>query len=146
SAINRLGFELDWSDGTIQGLVGRFEHYGHWMHWRGRARRADEQPLAGCQTMPVVVTRTLFDSRSLAVKQCPGDDDGRPVASCASHRDPAFALASSACESGRLVGAASSDSALASDPTYVSTLGNEFSYVTPENAMKWGSLQPVDAT
>lgn len=85
-------------------------------------------------------------SSSLAVKQCPGDDDGRPVASCASHRDPAFALASSACESGRLVGAASSDSALASDPTYVSTLGNEFSYVTPENAMKWGSLQPVDAT
>ena len=87
-------------------------------------------------------------STSLAVKQCHGDDDddGRPPTPCATHRDPAFALGRSACESGRLVGAASNNSALANDPTYVTTLANEFTYVTPENGMKWGSLQPVDAT
>src|SRR6188768_4338000 len=82
---------------------------------------------------------------SQAVKQCQGDDD-RFEAPCAAHRDPAFALGRSACESGRLVGAASNETALANDPTYVSTLANEFTYVTPENAMKWGTLQPVDAT
>jgi len=82
-------------------------------------------------------------STSLAVKQCQGDDDGSPTP-CTAHRDPAFALGRSACESGRLVGAASNNAALANDPTYVSTLANEFTYVTPENAMKWGTLQPVD--
>jgi endo-1,4-beta-xylanase len=86
-------------------------------------------------------------STSLAVKQCQGDDDDeRQPEACESHRDPAFALGRSACESRRLVGAASNNGALANDPTYVSTLANEFTYVTPENAMKWGTLQPVDAT
>ncbi len=81
-----------------------------------------------------------------ALQQCQGDDDGKAPTPCAAHRDPAFALGRSACESKRLVGAASNNGALASDPTYVTTLSNEFTYVTPENAMKWGSLQPVDAT
>lgn len=85
-------------------------------------------------------------STSLAVKRCPGDDEGRPPTPCTARRDPASALGRSACQSGRLVGAASSNSALSSDPTYVSTLAGEFTYVTPENEMKWGTLQPVDAT
>jgi len=83
---------------------------------------------------------------SLAVQRCHGDGDGQSPPPCAAHRDPAFALGRSACESGRLVGAASNNAALANDPTYVTTLANEFSDVTPENAMKWGTLQPVDAT
>src|SRR6478609_8867307 len=83
---------------------------------------------------------------SQALQQCRGDGDGKSPPPCAAHRDPAFALGRSACESGRLVGAASNNAALASDPTYVTTLGNEFTDVTPENAMKWGTLQPVDAT
>lgn len=83
---------------------------------------------------------------SQALTQCKGDDDGKPPTPCQAHKDPAFALGRSACESGRLVGAASNNTALSTDPTYVTTLANEFTYVTPENAMKWGTLQPVDAT
>ncbi|HTQ04504.1 MAG TPA: endo-1,4-beta-xylanase, partial [Polyangiaceae bacterium] len=83
---------------------------------------------------------------SQAVTQCDGDGDGKPPTPCQAHKDPAFALGRSACESGRLVGAASNNTALSTDPTYVTTLANEFTYVTPENAMKWGTLQPVDAT
>jgi GH35 family endo-1,4-beta-xylanase len=83
---------------------------------------------------------------SAAITQCDGDGDGQAPTPCAAHRDPAFALGRSACESGRLVGSASNNTALANDPTYVTTLANELTYVTPENAMKWGTLQPVDAT
>jgi GH35 family endo-1,4-beta-xylanase len=83
---------------------------------------------------------------SQAVQQAQDDGDGKAPTPCAAHRDPAFPLGHTACESGRLVGAASNNGALANDPTYVTTLGNEFTYVTPENAMKWGTLQPVDAT
>jgi GH35 family endo-1,4-beta-xylanase len=90
-------------------------------------------------------TPTGTTSEAIKVKQCQGDDD-KPPTPCAAHKDPAFALGRSACESGRLVGSASNNTALANDPTYVTTLGNEFTYVTPENAMKWGTLQPVDAT
>ncbi len=85
-------------------------------------------------------------STSLAVQQCRGDSDGEKPKPCSQKRDPAFALPISACQSGRLVGTAVNEGALASDPTYVTTLQNQFSYVTPENSMKWGSLQPVDAT
>src|SRR5437762_14116583 len=88
--------------------------------------------LVGCTGAGATAEPTR--SSSLAVKQCQGDDDGRPLAPCAAHRDPALSLGRSACESGRLVGAASSNSALATDPAYVTTLGNEFTYVTPENA------------
>jgi len=83
---------------------------------------------------------------SLALQACRGDGDGQKPKPCSLRRDPAFALPISACESGRLIGAAVSNAALANDATYRTTLANEFSYVTPENAMKWGSLQPVDAT
>lgn len=63
---------------------------------------------------------------------------------CSLKRDPAFALPLAACESSLLVGSAVNEAALAADPGYATLLGKEFSYVTPENSMKWGSLQPVD--
>src|SRR4051794_18697044 len=91
-----------------------------------------------------VADETAAGGGRQAIEQCHGER--RPPTPCAAHRDPAYALGRSACESGRLVGAASNDTALASDPTYVTTLANEFTDVTPENAMKWGVLQPVDAT
>jgi endo-1,4-beta-xylanase len=72
-----------------------------------------------------------------------GDDRDRPKP-CSLKRDPAFALPIAACEAGLLVGSAVNESALANDPAYASLLSKEFSYVTPENSMKWGSLQPVD--
>jgi GH35 family endo-1,4-beta-xylanase len=82
---------------------------------------------------------------SQALTHCRGGGDDA-TSPCKAHKDPAFALGRSACESKRLVGAASNNTALASDPTYVTTLAGEFTYVTPENAMKWGTLQPVDST
>jgi GH35 family endo-1,4-beta-xylanase len=46
---------------------------------------------------------------------------------------------------GRLVGAAVDVSPLIGVPAYSALLNREFNYVTPENATKWGSLQPVAA-
>jgi GH35 family endo-1,4-beta-xylanase len=45
----------------------------------------------------------------------------------------------------RFIGTAVDVNALANIPQYATVLAREFNYVTPENAMKWGSLQPVDA-
>ena len=53
-------------------------------------------------------------------------------------------LRGAAESSGRRVGAALSSSALRSDPEYVEILVREFGGVTPENAMKWGPLQPSE--
>ena len=64
---------------------------------------------------------------------------------CSRKLDPAFALSSAACESSLLVGSAVNESALVDDAPYTALLAREFSYVSPENSMKWGSLQPVDA-
>ncbi len=70
---------------------------------------------------------------------------GKPRA-CSTDRDDSFALPNVARGSKRLVGAAVSADALAADASYAETLENEFTSVTPENAMKWGFVQPVDAT
>ncbi|WP_235215601.1 endo-1,4-beta-xylanase [Phaeacidiphilus oryzae] len=43
---------------------------------------------------------------------------------------------------GRYFGTAVSNSALTSDTTYTSILGSQFSAVTPENAMKWDTVEP----
>ena len=61
--------------------------------------------------------------------------------------DPCVGVTSLRCAAGpRLIGTAVDVNALASIPQYAKVLAREFNYVTPENAMKWGSLQPVDAT
>jgi endo-1,4-beta-xylanase len=61
---------------------------------------------------------------------------------CDVARNAANALPIAACEAGRFVGAAVSYDALVADTTYANLLASEFTYVTPENAMKWGPLQP----
>jgi endo-1,4-beta-xylanase len=68
----------------------------------------------------------------------------RPLA-CKVEHDPAFALPNEACRGKRLIGAAVDANALAGDAAYASTLTGEFSYVTPENALKWGFVQPTNA-
>ena len=55
-------------------------------------------------------------------------------------------LARGSCEQKLLIGAAADAGPLAADAVYAQTLAAEFSSVTPGNEMKWGSVQPVDAT
>ena len=50
-------------------------------------------------------------------------------------------LDDAADRSGRLVGAASNRGAFETDADYLSALNAEFSYITPENDGKWGTLQ-----
>jgi endo-1,4-beta-xylanase len=107
--------------------------------------------LLGCGGQAVEADDEVVSEASQAL-QCRGnahdhghghghdDDHDR----CSAHRDAAFALPIAACKSGRLVGTAVNEGALAADAAYKTLLGQEFSYVTPENSMKWGSLQPVD--
>jgi len=42
----------------------------------------------------------------------------------------------------RLIGTAVDMSALANDPTYEAAIGREFNIVTPENIMKWETIEP----
>jgi endo-1,4-beta-xylanase len=48
-----------------------------------------------------------------------------------------------ACATNKLVGAAVNVEALDGVPTYAEVLAREFDYITPENVMKWGPLQPT---
>jgi GH35 family endo-1,4-beta-xylanase len=54
-------------------------------------------------------------------------------------------LATAAARTHRLVGTAVDTPFLIGDSLYGATLAAEFSYVTPGNETKWGSLQPEDA-
>jgi endo-1,4-beta-xylanase len=47
-----------------------------------------------------------------------------------------------ACATNKLVGAAVNVEALDGVPDYAEVLAREFDYITPENVMKWGPLQP----
>lgn len=67
----------------------------------------------------------------------PADDDAEPAHG---------RLRRAAAAAGKLLGAAVNSGALASDPTYAEILAREFDYVTPENATKWGPLEPADGT
>lgn len=59
--------------------------------------------------------------------------------------DPiAFTPASAAARSGRRAGAAVDYGPLVNEPVYAQILAEQFSDLTPENATKWGSLQPVE--
>lgn len=51
-----------------------------------------------------------------------------------------------ACATTKLVGTAVNLGAVQDVPSYAEVLGREFDYVTPENVMKWGPLQPTQAT
>lgn len=102
--------------------------------------------LVGCGGQTVGSDEEAVSESTQALTQCGGGhhEPGRPRP-CALKRDSAFPLPIAACESSRLVGSAVNEGALAADPAYAARLAAEFSYVTPENSMKWGSLQPVDA-
>src|SRR5690606_35846965 len=54
-----------------------------------------------------------------------------------------FTPASAAHKSGRLAGTAVAYGPLMDDEVYRATIAAEFNYVTAENAMKWGELQPT---
>ncbi|MFZ5891634.1 MAG: endo-1,4-beta-xylanase [Myxococcota bacterium] len=73
------------------------------------------------------------------------NDHVRKPRACEFDRGPTAALATAACAAGRSVGTAVRNDALANDTTYAALLASQFTYVTPENETKWGSLQPVDS-
>lgn len=56
------------------------------------------------------------------------------------------ALRAAAKRAGKLLGVAVDAKALASDTNYSTLVGEEFDYVTAENAMKWGPLAPTATT
>lgn len=97
---------------------------------------------AGCSSAESHGDETSASVAS-ALKDCgkPRRNDGP----CSVDRGPDAALAKAACDAGRLIGTAVRSDALANDATYKSLLASQFTYVTPENETKWGSLQPVDS-
>jgi GH35 family endo-1,4-beta-xylanase len=61
--------------------------------------------------------------------------------------DPCAGVTTLRCAAGdRFIGTAVDVNALASIPQYATVLAREFNYVTPENAMKWGSLEATQGT
>ncbi|HEU4581687.1 MAG TPA: endo-1,4-beta-xylanase [Polyangiaceae bacterium] len=55
-----------------------------------------------------------------------------------------FTPATAAARSGRRAGSAVDTGPLSNEPIYAQLLAEQFNALTPENATKWGSLQPVD--
>src|SRR5688572_18024126 len=56
-----------------------------------------------------------------------------------------FTPKTAAAAAGRSAGVAATVGPLAAEPIYGETITQYFGDVTPENEMKWGNLQPVDA-
>ncbi|HEX3478559.1 MAG TPA: endo-1,4-beta-xylanase [Kofleriaceae bacterium] len=83
---------------------------------------------------------------AIAHRDRDGDHDGdRDHDRREHHRRPIRSLADAAARTHRLIGTAVDAPFLTGDPVYAATLAAEFSYLTPGNETKWGSLQPVDA-
>jgi GH35 family endo-1,4-beta-xylanase len=58
--------------------------------------------------------------------------------------NPCLGVNTLRCAAGnRFIGTAVDVTALATVPQYAAVLAREFNYVTPENAMKWGSIEPT---
>ena len=100
--------------------------------------------LASCATEPADPTTSNSTAAETNLRRSEDrehrdDDDVRP-----GHR-PIRSLADAAARTDRLIGTAVGTPFLTGEPAYAATLASEFSYVTPENETKWGSLQPVDA-
>ena len=57
---------------------------------------------------------------------------------------PDSPLSRAACDAGVLVGTAVRSAALPDKPNYTNVITREFTYVTPENEMKWRWLQPMN--
>jgi GH35 family endo-1,4-beta-xylanase len=61
--------------------------------------------------------------------------------------NPCLGVDTLRCAAGsRLMGTAVRANVLASQPQYATVLAKHFSYVTPENEMKWASLEPTQGT
>jgi endo-1,4-beta-xylanase len=69
-----------------------------------------------------------------------------PAATAATGTAPAPPMRVLAAGAGVGFGTAVDASALGTDPVYRSTIAREFSTVSPENAMKWESVEPVRGT
>src|SRR2546428_2868099 len=94
---------------------------------------------------PDTVPDSAADAAPDVVARRGASDDHRDDHHRGHHRQrPIDSLASAAARSHRLVGTAVDTPFLTGDPVYAATLAAEFSYVTPRNETKWGSLQPVD--
>ena len=103
-------------------------------------------PARGVVVLGVVVTgcgvlATDSEGKNAAATADDGSNQVRPSwdATFAAATGP---LAAAAAATGRLVGAAVDHGALLNEPAYSQLLAQEFSSVTPENATKWGALQP----
>jgi GH35 family endo-1,4-beta-xylanase len=101
-------------------------------------------PVAGGVVLGVVVTGCAApdpdsDPQNAAATAIPGPSWNDTLAASTG------TLAAAAAGTGRLVGAAVDYGALINEPAYAQLLSQEFSYVTPENATKWGSVQPSAA-
>jgi len=95
------------------------------------------------------VSTALLFAAGLGATSCGGDkanSNGTTGGSATVGTDastlPQGDLLRAAIASNKLLGAAVSVSALRDDATYGEVLAREFNYVTPENAMKWGPLEP----
>ncbi|HTV17826.1 MAG TPA: endo-1,4-beta-xylanase, partial [Polyangiaceae bacterium] len=76
-------------------------------------------------------------------KPCkPKKNDKKPCVEEPAPQPLVFTPASAAARSGRRAGVAVQAALLDTDATYAQFVADHFSAVTPENEMKWGSLQP----
>ncbi|MFT7621281.1 MAG: endo-1,4-beta-xylanase [Myxococcota bacterium] len=99
----------------------------------GTARSPDQTPSSGWSDPPPTPQTDVGCVGSPAVASPPaGAEPGAPGT-----------LRYAAAVHGKLVGAALSLEHLGNDATYAQLAADEFSSVTPENAMKWGFLQPA---
>ncbi len=83
------------------------------------------------------------DRRSIDAAESPPDAAAIDVPWDAPSRPDPDSLLGAAIDNGLLVGAAVDHKALADDPTYRALLEAHFNAVTPENELKWSSLQPI---
>jgi endo-1,4-beta-xylanase len=75
---------------------------------------------------------------ALCLAACGGGPAARPARTTLA----APALRAAASARGALVGSALAASHLAADPAYAKVAGSQFNSVTPENEMKWESVEP----
>lgn len=103
--------------------------------------------LASCATEPddPTTTESVAAETTLKSNDDRDDRDHRDHHDARSKHRPIRSLADAAARTDRLIGTAVDTPFLTGDPVYATTLASEFSYVTPGNETKWGSLQPVDS-
>ena len=123
----------------------RFDHVGI-----GLAAWISVQGQLGCAARPsdelATETRAVDEEADDDGNDGDGDceDGGCDDGDCEDEPGAVESLADAAERAHRLVGAAVAFGPLTTEPTYREVLERELDYITPENATKWGSLQPED--